>query len=122
MRRIDLTRKAEGWDMACSIEFVEYVVDQLSDAGPVQHKKLFGEYGLWLYGKFFGTVEKDEFYVKITEAGTELLPDAVPVAPHGGTPGMYLVEELDDREFLRELVRRTCEALPAPKSKVSKRK
>lgn len=108
--------------MASSREFTEYVVDQLGGAGPVQYKKLFGEYGLWLYGKFFGTVEEDVFYVKITAAGTKLLPDAVPVAPHGGTPGMYAVEELDDRDFLRELVLCTCEELSLPKPKPPKPK
>lgn len=99
--------------MASSLEFVEYVADQLSGAGNIVYKKLFGEYGLWCGGKFFGTVEEDVFYIKITEAGTRLLPDAKPAAPHGGNPGMYPVEELDDREFLTELVQKTCELLPA---------
>lgn len=101
--------------MACSLEFVQYVVDQLSGSGVIQYKKLFGEYGLWRDGKFFGTIEDDVFYVKITEVGTRLLPDAVPVAPHGGEPGMYEVEELEDRDFLEQLVRETCELLPAPR-------
>lgn len=106
--------------MASSKEFTEYVVDQLSGAGVVQYKKLFGEYGLWCGGKFFGTVEDNEFYVKVTNAGTELLPGAVPVAPHGGPPGMYLVEELEDRDFLGELVLRTCDELPLPKPRKPK--
>ena len=107
--------------MACSLEFVQYVVDQLSGAGTIQYKKLFGEYGLWRDGKFFGTVEDDVFYVKITEAGTRLLPDAVPAAPHGGEPGMYEVEELEDRDFLERLVRETCEQLPAPKERKARK-
>lgn len=41
-------------------------------------------------------------------------PEAEPVAPHGGRPGMYLVEELDDREFLTALVLDTCSQLPNP--------
>lgn len=108
--------------MASSKEFTEYVVDQLSGAGVIQYKKLFGEYGLWCGGKFFGTVEEDVFYVKITKGGTALLPGAVPVAPHGGTPGMYLVEELEDRDFLRELVLKTCEELPMQKPRKPKGK
>lgn len=103
--------------MASSLELVEYVADQLSGAGSIRYKKLFGEYGLWCDGTFFGTVEDDVFYIKITEAGTRLLPGVEPAAPHGGNPGMYPVEELEDRDFLEELVRQTCALLPRRKSR-----
>lgn len=103
--------------MASSLEYVQYVASQLSGAGVITYKKLFGEYGLWYGGKFFGTVEDNQFYVKITDAGHTLLPDAKPVAPHGGQPGMYLVEELEDTEFLEKLVRETCAQIPEPKPK-----
>ena len=79
--------------MASSLEYVQYVAAQLSGAGVISYKKLFGEYGLWCGGKFFGTVENNQFY---------------------GRPGMYLVEELDDREFLTALVLDTCSQLPDP--------
>ena len=84
--------------MASSLEYVQHVAAQLSGAGAISYKKLFGEYGLWCGGTFFGTVENNQFYIKVTEAGHKHLPEAEPVAPHGGRPGMYLVEELDDRE------------------------
>lgn len=106
--------------MASSLEYVQYVAAQLSGAGVITYKKLFGEYGLWCGGKFFGTVEDNQFYVKITDAGHGLLPDAEPVAPHGGEPGMYLVEELEDAAFLVKLVRETCAQLPEPKPKRKK--
>lgn len=101
--------------MASSLEFVQYVVGQLGDAQGITYKKLFGEYGLWYDGKFFGTIEDNVFYVKMTEAGHKLLPEAVPEAPHGGNPGMYRVEELEDRTFLKTLVEKTCGELPEPK-------
>lgn len=101
--------------MASSLEYVQYAVEQMKDAGTIDYKKLFGEYGLWCDGKFFGTIEDDQFYVKVTQAGRRLLPDAKPLAPHGGTPNMYLVEDLDDREFLTKLVAETLKELPMPK-------
>ena len=124
--------------MASSLEYVQHVAAQLSGAGAISYKKLFGEYGLWCGGKFFGTVENNQFwcggtffgmvennqfYIKVTEAGHKHLPEAEPVAPHGGRPGMYLVEELDDRESLTALVLDTCGQLPEPhkpKQSVSK--
>lgn len=103
--------------MASTLEFVEYIAGQLREAGNITYRKLFGEYGLWCDGKFFGTVEDNQFYVKMTQAGHEMMPEAEPAAPHGGTPGMYLVEELEDTAFLKELTERTCAELPEPKSK-----
>lgn len=108
--------------MPSSLEYVQYVVSQLSGAGVIDYKKLFGEYGLWFRGKFFGTVEDNQFYVKITDAGRRLLPAAEPAAPHGGEPGMYLVEEMDDTEFLAKLVISTCAQLPEPKPRKPKKK
>ena len=55
--------------MASSLEYVQYVAAQLSGAGAISYKKLFGEYGLWCGGTFFGTVENNQFYIKVTEAG-----------------------------------------------------
>ena len=52
--------------MASSLGYVQYVASQLADAGVITYKKLFGEYGLWCGGKFFGTVEDNQFYVKMT--------------------------------------------------------
>ena len=49
--------------------------------------------------------------------GQPVLCDAEPAAPHGGEPGMYLVENLDDADFLAKLVIQTCEELPEPKAK-----
>ena len=102
--------------MASSAEYVRFVADQLSEAGGVTYKKLFGQYGLWRGGKFFATVEDDQFYVKPTEAGRRLLGDPPLAEPHEGAR-MYLVEELDDRDFLRRLVEATCAALPEPKAR-----
>ncbi len=107
--------------MASSEEFVQHVVGQLDEAGNIIYKKLFGEYGLWLDGKFFGTVEDNQFYVKATKSGKRLMPEAVAVAPHGGRPGMYAVEKLDDKVFLVELIQATCAELPVPKPRKPKK-
>ena len=101
--------------MASTLEFVQYVAGQLAEAGEITYKKLFGEYGLWCHGLFFGTVEDNQFYIKITDAGHRMLPEAEPAAPHGGTPGMYCVEDLEDRGFLKTLVQETCTELQQPK-------
>lgn len=100
--------------MACSLEFVEYVCEQLGDAGTITYKKMFGEYGLYCNGTFFATAENDQFYVKMTKEGEGFLKNPVVAEPHQGTK-MFLIEELEDRAFLAELALKTCSQLKPAK-------
>jgi len=100
--------------MASTSEFANYVCDQLSDAGTITLKRMFGEYGLYCNGKFFGTIENNMLCLKITEPGRALLPHAEIVEPHKGAHYIY-VENLEDKTLLAELVNATCAALPDKK-------
>ncbi len=108
--------------MASSREFVEYVMEQLRNAGPVTYKKMFGEYGLFCGRKFFGVVCDDTLFIKITEAGRTVCPGLSEEPPYEGARNYFLVEEIDDGEFLTRLVTATCEALPDPEPKTRRRR
>lgn len=88
--------------MASDAGFVQYVADQLSGAGEVRCRKMFGEYGLYLNGKFFALICDDRFFVK-------------------GAKPCLLVEDVDDRELLIRLAQATWAALPEPASKKKKK-
>ena len=90
--------------MASSKEYLNYVMEQLSEVGGVTCKPMMGEYILYRYGTIFGGIYDDRFLVKPTKAAKELLPDAPTALPYPGAKEMLLVEELDDRAFLTELV------------------
>ncbi len=105
--------------MASSLDFVQYVCEQLSEAGVITFKRMFGEFGLYCDGIFFGTVEDNMLCLKITEPGRKLLPDAEIVEPHEGAHFIY-VENLEDKALLGEVVRDTCAALPKKKPKKNK--
>ncbi len=107
--------------MASRPEFVQYVADQLSDAGIITYKKMFGEYGMYCDGKIFALICEDQFFVKVTEAGKRLAPDLEMAAPYEGAKTYFLIEDIDDRKFLTELVRETYKELPVPKKKKSKK-
>ena len=106
--------------MACTPEFVQYVAEQLALCGEITYRKLFGEYGFYCNGKFFATAEDNQFYLKITDAGQQLMPDAVIASPHEGARA-FLIENLCDRDQLARLVQATCAALPEPKPKKPKK-
>lgn len=105
--------------MASREETVQRLAEKLKDAGAVTYRKMFGEYGLYLDGKFFATVEDDRFCLKMTEAGGAYLGTPEIISPHEGAYYFYVPESLD-AAFLCELARITCRALPDKKRKKEK--
>ncbi len=103
--------------MASGKEFVDYVADQLRDAGEITCRKMFGEYGLYCDGLIFALICENQFFVKITEGGKRLAPQLPQVPPYEGAKPYFLVENVDDRAFLTELAKVTCRELPPPKPK-----
>ncbi|MCI8981775.1 MAG: TfoX/Sxy family protein [Hungatella sp.] len=108
--------------MASKIEFVEFMADQLKDAGTITYKKMFGEYGIYCDGKIFALICGDQFYVKITEAGRKLCPNLEEAPPYEGAKNYLLVDDTEDRELLTRLVTATCRELPEPKPKKPRKK
>ncbi|MDO7873521.1 TfoX/Sxy family protein [Hymenobacter sp. ASUV-10] len=110
--------------MASDQLFIDFILDQLTPAGPVHAKKMFGEYGLYWDDKIFALVCDNRLYVKPTAAGRAYLQDALTEgAPFPGAKPYFLIEEeLDDHRWLQQLVRLTVAELPAPKPKKPKRK
>jgi TfoX/Sxy family transcriptional regulator of competence genes len=102
--------------MASDPGYVEYVLDQIGPLPGLAHKRMFGEYGLWLDAKIVAIVCDDQFLLKPTAAGRALLGGDPPgVPPYPRAKPWLLVEDLDDGESLRALLRATADALPAPK-------
>lgn len=108
--------------MASNPELVKYIADQLSGAGTVTYRKMFGEYGMYLDGKIFALICDNQLFIKITEAGRRMAPELPTAPPYAGAKDYYLFEEIDDRDFLTEFVAATCEELPSPKPKKGKGK
>ena len=106
--------------MASRLEYVRYVAEQLSGAGEITYKKMFGEYGLYCDGKIFANVSDDQLFVKITEAGRSLFPGLPEAPPYPGAKNYFRIESVDDRDFLTALTLATCQALPEPKKKRGK--
>ncbi len=103
--------------MASSKEYLDYVLDQLSLVNRISSRAMMGEYILYCNEKIFGGIYDDRFLIKPTKSALERIPDAQRELPYDGAKEMLLVEDLDDREFLRDLVTAVCEDLPAAKKR-----
>ena len=94
--------------MASSKEYLNYILDQLSLLDGITFRAMMGEFILYKNGKIFGGIYDDRFLVKPTKSALEKLPEAPRELPYKGAKEMLLVEDVDNREFLRELVTAMC--------------
>ena len=99
--------------MASHAAFVEYVAEQMQQAGSIRSKKMFGEYGLYCDGVFFAVICDDQLFVKPTSQGEAAFPRLPKAPPYEGAKDYLLAEDVDDRDGLTRLVQVTCEALRA---------
>ena len=103
--------------MASSKEYLDYILEQLSALDDISFRAMMGEYILYYRGKIIGGIYDDRFLVKPVKSAAALMPEAEKELPYEGAKEMLLVDNVDDREFLRELVEAMYEELPAPKKK-----
>ena len=107
--------------MASHQDFVDYMAEQLREAGTIRSRKMFGEYGLFCDGVFFAVICDDQLFVKITPAGEAAFPHLPKAPPYEGARDSFLVEDVEDRELMTELVRITCEALRSTPQKKARK-
>ena len=109
--------------MASDLSFVEFVVDQLDEDCAGTYKRMFGEFGLYSDGKFFGVICDNRLFIKPTEGGRAFIENVVEAPPYpGARPSLLIEDKIEDAAWLSELVRITARELPAPKPKKRKRK
>jgi len=107
--------------MASDRKYMDFVLDQLSKAEAVTCKSMFGEYGLYSEGKFFGMVCDNQLFIKTTAGGKEFIGEPVMGSPYPGAKPIFLIEDkLDDRDWLADLIKITVRELPIPKPKKKK--
>ena len=76
---------------------MEYVAEQLQEAGVIRSRKMFGEYGLYCDGVFFAVICDDQFFVKITPQGEAAFPDLAKAPPYKGARDS-IWWKMEDRE------------------------
>ncbi|MBP5416759.1 MAG: TfoX/Sxy family protein [Clostridiales bacterium] len=103
--------------MASSKEYLDFILEQLSELEGISYRAMMGEYILYYGGKIVGGIYDDRFLVKVTKSSQEMMPDAELELPYEGAKEMLLVDDVENKEFLRELLEAMYPELPAPKKK-----
>ena len=103
--------------MASTKEYLDFVLEQLSGLDEISSLAMMGEFILYYRGKIFGGIYDDRLLVKPVPVAVKMMPDAEMEPPYDGAKKMILVDDVDNRQFLCELVESMWEELPEKKKK-----
>lgn len=103
--------------MASSREYLNYILEQLSELEKITYRSMMGEYIIYYRGKFVGGICDDRFLVKPVKSAAALMPNAVYELPYEGAKEMLLADNAQNKAFLAELFNAMYDELPAPKVK-----
>ncbi len=103
--------------MATDKEYLNFILEQLSELDNITHIKMMGEYIIYFRGKITAYVCDNRFLVKPVDSAKKLLPYASMEPPYDGAKDMILVDNIDDKEFLKELFIAMYPELPEKKKK-----
>ena len=103
--------------MASTKEYLDFILEQLSELDEITYKAMMGEFIIYYRGKIVGGIYDDRFLVKNVKTAADKIPDADLELPYEGAKEMLLVDDVDNKEFLRELLEAMYDELPEPKKK-----
>ena len=103
--------------MASSKEYLEYILEQLSDLDDISYRAMMGEYIIYYRGKIVGGIYDDRFLVKPVKAAIKMMPDADRELPYEGAKEMLLVDDVENKEFLEKLFEAMYDELPSPRKR-----
>ena len=107
--------------MSSNIDFVNFIVDQIENAGTITYKKMFGEYAIYSNKKVVALICDNQLFVKLTEGGNTFIGNAIKAPAYPGAKPSFLInEKFEDRDWISELIRLTAKELPEPKPKKKK--
>ena len=103
--------------MASSKEYLDFILEQLSELNDITHKAMMGEYIIYYRDKIIGGVYDDRFLVKPVKSAIKLMPNAEYELPYEGAKKMLVVDDVDNKDFLTQLFNAMYDELPNPKKK-----
>ena len=103
--------------MASSKEYLDFILEQLSELHDVTYRAMMGEYIIYYRGKIVGGIYDDRLLVKPTKSAVAMMPNVDMELPYDGAKEMLLVDDVDNKEFLQEWLEAMYKELPAPKKK-----
>lgn len=106
--------------MATSLEFINYVCEQIKGIGDIRYQKMFGEFMVYLNEKPVMIICDDTPFVKKLEVIEELMQNAETGFPYKGAKEHYILD-IDNSDFCKKIVTKIEEVTPIPKKRERKK-
>lgn len=103
--------------MASSKEYLQFILEQLSELPEITYRAMMGEFIIYYRGKIVGGIYDDRLLVKPIKSAMAYMSAAAYELPYEGAKEMLLVDEVDNKQFLTGLFNAMYDELPAPKQK-----
>ena len=95
--------------MATTKDYRDFVLEQLNLLDNITCKSMMGEYLLYYNGVLFGGIYDDRLLVKIVDNNKKYnMQESI---PYENAKPMYLVDDVDNQETIRDIVLDTCKGL-----------
>ncbi|WP_441296754.1 TfoX/Sxy family protein [Anaerococcus vaginalis] len=107
-------------EMASSKDYLQFVLEQLSELQEITYRAMMGEFIIYYRGKIVGGINDDRLLVKPTKSAISYMPTVTYEIPYENAKEMLLVEEVDNKDFLTGLFDVMYDELPTPKPKKKK--
>lgn len=101
--------------MASSKEYLNFILEQLSELSDIKYRAMMGEYIIYYKGKIVGGIYDDRLLVKPVKSAKSYIKNPTYELPYAGGKEMLLVDEVDDREYLTGLFNAMIDDLPMRK-------
>ena len=103
--------------MASTKEYLDFILEQLSELDEITYRAMMGEYIIYYRGKVVGGIYDDRFLIKPVKSAMNMMPEAGLELPYEGAKEMLLVDNVENKEFLRDLLEAMYSELPVAKKK-----
>lgn len=88
--------------MATTKDYRDFVLEQLNLLDNITCKPMMGEYLLYYNGILFGGIYDDRLLVKIVDSNKKYnMQESI---PYESAKPMYLVDDIDNQEILKDIV------------------
>lgn len=102
--------------MATTVDYIEFVCEQLVGVGAVRYRKMFGEYMVYVNDKPLLLVCDNTVFVKILPELSELMAGAETALPYEGAKPHYILD-IEDRALTQAVIEILEPITPLPKLK-----
>lgn len=107
--------------MATTVDYIEYVCEQIQGIGMLRYRKMFGEYMVYVNEKPILLVCDNTVFVKKLPCIEALMMDAQVGNPYKGAKEQFILD-IDNRDFAQTIIEKLEAVTSIPKPKVKKKK